>query len=157
MAKSDNVQIGTWKCSCCGEDAKVFQTKKRGAHFYTYCDASGWNQGTRAARQNKIWREASFKPGLTVTRPSNVTESEPNVVTEVSEDEPIVTTELTEVEVIAETELTENLGEVETDFNPNEAAEPSSELEESGSRLPNIVAGIALIGSAIGGWLWTNH
>lgn len=69
-----NQLLGHWKCER-GGNAEVFQTKKRGSHFYTRCDCCGLNQGTGAGRQQDIYDNAVFLSGVTVVKPSNVSDT----------------------------------------------------------------------------------
>ena len=73
--KEPNQVIGYWTCQEGGK-AEVFQTKKRGRHFYTRCTCCGFQQGTGANRQQKIYDEAEFLSGVTVVKPSNVNDRE---------------------------------------------------------------------------------
>ncbi|WP_045827158.1 hypothetical protein [Teredinibacter turnerae] len=66
-----NKLLGHWTCPEGGK-AEVYQTKKRGRHFYTRCDCCGLQQGTGASRQQKIYNEAEFIPGVEYSLPSNV-------------------------------------------------------------------------------------
>lgn len=74
-----NQLLGHWTCER-GGNAEVYQTKKRGSHFYTRCECCGLNQGTGAGRQQDIYDKAVFLPGLTVVKPSNVGESKAKVI-----------------------------------------------------------------------------
>ena len=70
--KTVNQKIGTWECER-GGLADVFQTVKRGRHFYTKCECCGLNQGTGAGRQQQIFDEAQFIDKTSVVIPSGVT------------------------------------------------------------------------------------
>ncbi len=70
--KTQNQKIGTWECER-GGAADVFQTVKRGRHFYTKCECCGLNQGTGAGRQQQIFDEAQFIDKTAVVIPSGVT------------------------------------------------------------------------------------
>src|SRR5690625_1789270 len=83
------------------------QTKRRGNHFYTRCACCGLDQRTGGARQTRLWSETEFKPGVTVRKPSNVTEAEPEI-------EPVASGEGPE-QTESQTETGAN---TETDFNP---------------------------------------
>ena len=74
-----NQLLGHWKCER-GGNAEVYQTKKRGSHFYTRCECCGLNQGTGAGRQQDIYDNAVFLPGLTVVKPTNVGEQKAKVI-----------------------------------------------------------------------------
>lgn len=69
--KPINEKIGTWVCGA-GGVAEVFQTKKPGRHFYTRCKCCGLNQGTGAARQQRIYDEAVFIDKSAIVIPSGV-------------------------------------------------------------------------------------
>ena len=126
-----NPIVGYWKCERGGR-ASVTQTRKRGRHFNTSCDCCGFVQGTGKARQQDIWDNAEFEPGLTVACPSNVSSDKAK-----SKPKP----EPKEA----------------TDFNPNESesTEESTELVEAEtSGRGKLVAGALLLLSAgVGLWL----
>ncbi|WP_019603217.1 hypothetical protein [Teredinibacter turnerae] len=82
--KEPNELLGYWTCPQGGR-AEVFQTKKRGNHFYTRCKCCGLNQGTGAERQQRIYDEAQFKPEVTFKVPSNVKPESDSEVHEVRE------------------------------------------------------------------------
>lgn len=66
-----NPQLGYWTCERGGK-ADVYQTLKKGRHFYTKCSCCGLNQGTGTARQQAIFDEAEFFQEVTIARPSGV-------------------------------------------------------------------------------------
>lgn len=82
-----NQLLGHWTCER-GGNAEVYQTKKRGSHFYTRCECCGLNQGTGAGRQQDIYDKAIFVPGVTVVKPSNVGESGKNIINDSPKVEP---------------------------------------------------------------------
>lgn len=136
-----NEIIGYWTCPEGGK-AEVTQTKKRGRHFNTRCDCCGFNQGTGAPRQQKIWDQAEFLPGVTVVRPSNVTETQAKPPVNEPEPETVPAT----VEQPALTEL--------DDYDPDELSDPEPEPETeqappaAGSGLRK-AAGVSLILGAV--------
>lgn len=71
MAENQNPKLGTVRCPA-GGVADVYQTRKRGRHFYTRCECCGLMQGTGQKRQQYIWDNAEFLPGVTVHKPANV-------------------------------------------------------------------------------------
>lgn len=68
---SDNPLLGYWTCPR-GARAEVYQTKKKGRHFYTRCLCCGLGQGTGEKLQQDIWDHAEFIDKSVVVRPSNV-------------------------------------------------------------------------------------
>lgn len=86
--KTTNPKIGVWKCERGGE-AEVFQTVKRGRHFYTKCDCCGLNQGTGAGRQQQIFDQAQFFDRAAIVIPSGVTASGAKVIEQKPEPEKI--------------------------------------------------------------------
>ncbi len=66
--------VGTINCFCCGEQAEVRQAAARGRHLYISCGNCGTMQGQKKVMQTRIWKEAEFKQGITVVKPSNVTD-----------------------------------------------------------------------------------
>jgi hypothetical protein len=82
--KEQNQVLGHWVCPQGGQ-AKVYQTKKAGRHFYTRCDCCGLIQGTGEILQQRIWDEAEFIKGVGIVAPSNVSTTKTE---RVIEDEP---------------------------------------------------------------------
>ncbi|WP_406827723.1 hypothetical protein [Microbulbifer sp. ARAS458-1] len=74
MAENQNPKLGTVTCPA-GGVADVYQTRKRGRHFYTRCACCGLLQGTGPKRQQEIWDTAEFLQGVTVHKPANVDDS----------------------------------------------------------------------------------
>jgi len=85
--KEINILLGHWTCERGGR-AEVRQTKKAGRHFYTRCDCCGLIQGTGSKRQQDIYDNAEFIPGVIVVRPSSVNEKSAKVVDEQPKKEP---------------------------------------------------------------------
>lgn len=138
-----NEVIGHWRCDAGGQ-ANVMQTKRRGHHLYTNCDCCGLDQRTGAARQTKLWNESQFFAGVTVKKPANVTEQTEYVTDSATEHKPE-----------SEPEQTGQQAEQEPDWEPEETDE---ETEPEPSRSwPRLLAGVSLIGGAVGGWLWTRN
>lgn len=137
--KPKNEKLGTWKCSA-GGTADVFQTKKLGRHFYTHCACCGLNQGTGAARQQKIFDEAVFINPSAVLVPSNVKVG--NVVSSVPP-------ELEKPESVKQSAPAQ-------DFNPNE---PVEQVAQSAPAQPfptgKLFAGVVLL-LAAGAGAWMN-
>lgn len=77
--REQNPLLGHWTCPEGGR-AEVYQTKKAGRHFYTHCDCCGLMQGTKVARQQRIWDEAEFIAGVSVVAPSNVVMDKSRVI-----------------------------------------------------------------------------
>ncbi|WP_341937194.1 hypothetical protein [Marinimicrobium sp. C2-29] len=143
---SKNELLGHWTCEQGGK-AEVRQTTKRGRHFYTQCECCGLNQGTGKVRQQKIWDEAQFVTGVTIIRPSNVTDNR----REAPVNEPALEHQKPS-EPASEPE-SESLG----DFDPTQS-EPESEAEApaEGRSLNKgaLLSGLALITAAgVGAWL----
>ena len=134
--------VGTWRCPM-GGNALVYQTVKKGNHFYTHCSCCGLVQGTGQSRQQRIWDEAEFYKKADVVRPANVAidvkpESEP------SPSEPPTA------------EATPDNGL--KDFDPSEPeSEPESEKQaapQAGGALKKLLPfGILFLAGAIGSWI----
>lgn len=125
--------------------AEVYQTKKRGNHFYTKCDCCGLNQGTGASRQQEIWDKATITPGLTIVKPSNVTEKS----------EPVTEKPALEAAKPSEPEP-KKASEAKADFDPSEPEKPSEpEPERAGSSLNGkLIAGaVFIIAAGLGAWM----
>ena len=124
-----------------GGVADVYQTKKRGRHFYTRCDCCGLNQGTGSGRQQKIFDEATFTAVDFVT-PSNV-DANKAVVSE--QPEPMKKTQIPNQSA-------------SDDFNPNEqiSEEPSQEVTQAPSERKGLKIGLALLamGASVGAGIW---
>ncbi|WP_027331080.1 hypothetical protein [Marinimicrobium agarilyticum] len=134
-----NEVIGHWRCDAGGQ-ADVMQTKRRGHHLYTNCACCGLDQRTGAKRQTQLWNEAKFFAGAKLEKPSNVQ---------------YLTEDGTEGGDQPQPTQTEREPEGEPDFDPGEP-EPETEPEPTpGRSWPRLIAGVTLIGSAIGGWVWT--
>lgn len=132
--KTVNPKIGVWKCER-GGIAEVFQTTKRGRHFYTRCDCCGLNQGTGAGRQQQIFDEAQFIDRAAIAIPSGVTVGGAKVI-DLPPPEP---------EKIA------------LDFDPTEPPAPSetkSEPEQTGAGFKRFLPGVLFIAAAgVGLWM----
>ncbi len=133
-----NQKIGTWTCEQ-GGDAEVFQTVKRGRHFYTRCECCGLNQGTGVKRQQRIFDEAKFLDKSAVFIPSGVSASGGVVI----EQEPV-----------------KKSGAPVLDFDPNEKA--PEEIVQSAPVQPadkpgfaRFLPGVILLAAA-GVGLWMN-
>ena len=140
---SDNELLGHWKCPG-GGDAEVYQTKKRGRHFYTKCECCGLQQGTKPGRQQKIWDEAKFIDGVTRVRPSNVIDRGDNIIENTPED----SSEVSKVE-------SEPQPKVESDFDPNESEPAQQQVSDEKPRGYSrfLIAGGIFLGSLVAG-LW---
>ncbi len=138
-----NEIIGTWQCGG-GGTADVMQTKRRGKHLYTNCACCGLNQGTGAAFQTRLWNESTFKPGATVIKPSNVTDDKPGQSVK-SEPEPVGG-------AVTESESPND----DEEYSPQAIDEKETETETGGGGSAfGLLAGLVLVGSGIGGYLWT--
>lgn len=146
MAESNPV-LGAIQCPM-GNEAQVYQTKKRGRHFYTRCKCCGLQQGTGAERQTDIWSRAKFIADVTVVKPSNVTDSGP---TPVNEPEPASEPKA------AESGQASLSGATQGDFDPNAEPEDSGEREQtaggSGWRKAAAAVGITTVAAGIGWWM----
>jgi hypothetical protein len=132
----NNQLLGYWVCDQ-GARAEVRQTKKQGRHFYTRCDCCGLNQGTGKKRQQLIYDNTEFIPGVTVTRPAGVEEKSLSVVADQPEK-----TEKTETELLTD-----------SDFNPNEPEETERpQVAENGLKKA-IVPGVIFL-LAVGAGIW---
>lgn len=132
-----NPLLGHWKCER-GGNAEVFQTKKRGSHFYTRCDCCGLNQGTGAGRQQDIYDKAVFLAGVTVAKPSNVGDAPGEKVIE------------------HEPAKLESGTQGDSDFDPKEipADEPVKKPEDKKSGFARFVPGVVLLAAAgVGLWM----
>lgn len=138
-----NEVIGSWQCDA-GGSADVMQTKRRGHHLYTNCKCCGVDQRTGAQRQTKLWNEAKFFPGVTVKKPANVTEQTEHIGSPGPE-------------ALGPVEPDQAKPEPETggDFDPTEGDSQTEDRPEPGRSWPRLLAGMTLLGSAVGGWLWT--
>jgi hypothetical protein len=133
-----NQKIASWVCERGGQ-ADVYQTVKRGRHFYTRCDCCGLNQGTGSARQQQIFDEAVFIDKGTIVVPSGVSVSGAKVV---------------DLDAVKKIEG-EGLGRGAGDFDPSEAVdsvEPAPEKPRSALRFFPVVVLLA----AAGAGLWMN-
>lgn len=130
--KSANPKIGVWKCER-GGVAEVFQTVKRGRHFYTKCDCCGLNQGTGVGRQQQIFDEAEFFDRAAIVIPSGVTAGGAKVI----ESSPV------EPEKIAD------------DFDPSRPVpeEEKSAPVEQGGGIKRFIPGLVFL-TAAGVGLW---
>lgn len=125
-----------------GGRAEVRQTKKAGRHFYTSCECCGLNQGAGQARQQHIYDNAEFLQGVTVVRPSNVTET----AKPVNDPEPVKPAEASEPE---------SKGQLEPvgDFDPA-ATEPESNNAPASRGLVRFLPGVILLAAAgVGAWM----
>ncbi|TVZ37678.1 hypothetical protein P886_2021 [Alteromonadaceae bacterium 2753L.S.0a.02] len=136
-----NKLLGHWTCPEGGK-ADVYQTKKRGRHFYTRCDCCGLQQGTGASRQQKIYNEAEFIPGVDFPLPANV-----------SADKKPASQPVTE-------KPAEPAKATLPDFDPNEAkeSEPESEaVTEPASGNGGLMLALGLVGmglaAGVGAWM----
>lgn len=137
---ADNPKLGTVRCPA-GNTADVYQTRKRGRHFYTRCDCCGLMQGTGKQRQQFIWDNADFQTDA--HRPSNVTES-PESQGEVV-DQPAAE---------PKPEASEPAG----DFDPTAESEPEPESTEpeptsGGAKAGLVAVGLTLLAGAVGVWM----
>ena len=143
MSISKNQLLGHWVCDLGGQ-AEVYQTKKKGDHFYTRCQCCGLVQGTGAQRQQKIYSEAKFISGVTVRVPANV-DANAAKAAPVNEPEP----------------EQEQAKPAVSDFDPSEKpSEEQSEVTETepgvnrlgvaAKALPLLVLGIA---AGVGAWM----
>lgn len=133
--KPANPKIGVWTCEQ-GGTAEVFQTVKRGRHFYTKCECCGLNQGTGAGRQQRIFNEAKFIDRAAIAIPSGVTVGGGNVI-----DQPAKGQE-----------------RIALDFDPTEPApqsEAESEPTKAGAGFKRFLPGVLFIAAA-GVGLWMN-
>lgn len=132
--KQTNPKIGHWTCEQ-GGDAEVFQTVKRGRHFYTKCECCGLNQGTGAARQQRIFDGAQFIDRAAIAIPSGVTIAGGKVI-----DQPAQEPE-----------------KVALDFDPTEPAEGEvvSERPPVEANFKRFLPGILFVAAA-GVGLWMN-
>jgi hypothetical protein len=135
-----NQKIGTWKCERSGV-ADVFQTVKRGRHFYTRCDCCGLNQGTGSARQQQIFNEAQFIDKSAVVIPSGV-----SMAAKVIEHEPVK----------PEPAKLEDKRPGNADFNPKEmpADEPVKAPADKKPGFMRFLPGVILLAAAgVGVWM----
>ena len=130
-----NQKIADWVCDQ-GGAAEVFQTVKRGRHFYTRCDCCGLNQGTGTVRQQKIFDEAVFLDKSGVVIPSGV-----SVGAKVIEREPVKTLE------------SENISHGPEDFDPSEVSEDLEVQEKPRSALRLLPAVVLLAAAGAGLWM----
>lgn len=139
--KETRPALGVWRCPM-GGSALVYQTVKAGNHFYTHCACCGLQQGTGAARQQRIWDETEFYNRGSVVRPGNVAidlkpESEPSEA--------------------ATAEAVPDKGEA--DFDPGERevdpeAEKQPEKREGGGVLKKVIPLVLLFGAGVvGSWM----
>lgn len=138
-----NPKIGTWTCER-GGNADVFQTIKKGRHFYTHCECCGLNQGTGSRRQQQIFNEAQFIDKTAVVIPSGVSMSESAKVIEHEPAKPAL-------EKITSDEL--------ADFDPKEipADEPAQKpADKKPGGFARLLPGLALFAVAAGAGLWMN-
>lgn len=139
-----NPKIGTWKCER-GGAADVFQTVKKGRHFYTHCECCGLNQGTGSRRQQQIFNEAQFIDKTSVVIPSGVSMSESSESSKVIEHEPV------------RPALEKIPNAAAADFDPKEI--PADEPKPSDKKIAGIarfLPGLALFALAAGAGLWMN-
>ena len=136
-----NELLGHVKCSQGGR-AEVRQTKKAGRHFYTSCECCGLNQGAGQTRQQYIYDNAEFLQGVTVVRPSNVTET---AKPPVNEPEPVKPAE-SEQEPKSQPEPA-------SDFDPT-ATEQESDVVPASSGFARFLPGVILvIAAGVGAWM----
>lgn len=136
---ADNPKLGTVPCPA-GGVADVYQTRKRGRHFYTRCTCCGLLQGTGQKRQQQIWDSAEFLPGVTVHKPANVEDGGQG------EPEPTVAPEAPQPAAAPA-----------GDFDPAADTEPETEEQEPEASGGGIRKGLAAVGVtllAVGAGLW---
>jgi hypothetical protein len=134
-----NQKIASWVCERGGQ-ADVYQTVKRGRHFYTRCDCCGLNQGTGAARQQQIFDEAVFLDRSAVAVPSGVSAAGAKVV----EQEP--------VKKPAAESVNPGPG---ADFDPSAIVESGEQEQEKPRSALRFLPAVALLVAA-GAGLWMN-
>lgn len=134
-----NQKIASWVCERGGQ-ADVFQTVKRGRHFYTRCDCCGLNQGTGSARQQQIFDEAVFLDKSAVVIPSGVSASGAKVIEPDPEKKPAV----------------ENIGHVPgDDFDPSAVVDDVEPVTEKPRSAMRFFPAVVLLAAA-GFGLWMN-
>lgn len=135
---AENPKLGTVGCPA-GGVADVYQTRKRGKHFYTRCECCGLLQGTGQKRQQFIWDNAEFLPGVTVHKPANVDDTGKGEAEPEAAQEP------------------ESAPEPASDFDPAAEPEPVNqelEQEQSGSGIKTGLAAVGVTLLAVGAGLW---
>lgn len=159
---SDNPVIGRWECPAGGDMAAVFQTKRRGRHFYTKCTCCGTNQGQEAKRQQRIWEEAQWLPDAVVVRPSNVKDNGQALAGQVEQSRQNQERDQRQApdqerdQVPAEQGAARQWTLKDADSDP--AADPAddpAEGPEAGSSKGALIAGAVLVAAAIGGAMWS--
>lgn len=128
-----NQKIGVWTCER-GGVADVFQTVKRGRHFYTKCECCGLNQGTGAGRQQQIYDEAQFIDSAAIVIPSGVVAGGAKVIEQKPEPEKIE----------------------DEDFDPSEPVqgETKQKAVASGGGFRRFLPGVILLAAAgVGAWM----
>lgn len=136
--KPTNEKLGTWKCGG-GGVADIFQTIKAGNHFYTRCDCCGLNQGTGAARQQRIFDEGEFIDKSAIKIPSGVS------VGACVGDEPLAIEQ-------QKTEQAQPVG----DWSPSEMQEQDVEPVKEQAGTLSKIAPLFIVLLAVGAGVWMN-
>lgn len=137
-----NPQLGYWTCERGGK-AEVYQTLKKGRHFYTKCSCCGLNQGTGTARQQAIFDEVELFAEVTIARPSGVVDkADPGAVVN---DPPKVEHKPRQKPV----------PKVEPDFDPTlPADEPVAVEPEPEKKSSGVLLALSVFAAAVGVGVW---
>lgn len=136
---SGNPILGYWTCERGGK-AEVFQTLKKGRHFYTRCSCCGLNQGTGIARQQAIFDEMALFEGVTIARPSGVVDkTDPGRVVN---DPPKITHEKKQDP------------KVDLDFDPAIQDPDDEKNVEPEKKQGSVLVPLAIFCAAVGAGLW---
>ncbi len=135
---ANNPKLGSIKCAL-GNQADVYQTTKRGSHFYTRCECCGLMQGTKAQIQQHIWDNTEWVEGVERRQPSNVNATQSEPVSELApppaKREPVV----------------------DDDFDPNAEPVGDEPEPEHGSGSSGLRKGLMALGAmvlGVGGGMW---
>lgn len=140
-----SVVVGHSECPICGEKCDVKQIQTKGYRLFYACK-SPCNSCIRAdgvKGQSRLWRETEFLSGVTVRKPSNVTDSEPA--------DKVLPEEPEKQRVIGQVEEPESEPGASDDFDPDAVTEePEAEPEKPVRKKGWIAVGVLGLASIAG-------